>query len=81
MMRPSKRLGALLLMFVMIFCIAGCGTSQENDTQEQPVQNDADTETNTDAKTETDTKAPQTAIRGGKGAVFLPGQTRVTLKR
>ena len=59
MIKLGKRLCALFLMLVMIFCIAGCGTSQENDTQEQPVQNDADTETNTDAKTETDTKAPK----------------------
>lgn len=61
MVRPSKRLGALLLMFVMIFCIAGYGNSQGNDTQEQTVQNDADTETNTDAKTETDTTEQETA--------------------
>ena len=61
MVRPSKRLGALLLMFVMIFCIAGCGNSQGNDAQEQTVQNDADTETNTDAKTETDTTEQETA--------------------
>ena len=61
MVRPSKRLGALLLMFVMIFCIAGCGTSQGNDTSGQTVQNSTSTETSADAKTETDLMEQETA--------------------
>ena len=55
MVKTSKRFGALLLMFVMIFCFAGCGTSQGNDTQEQTAQYSTSIETDADAKTESDT--------------------------
>ncbi len=33
MRRLSKRLGAFLIMLVMMICIAGCGKSQENDKE------------------------------------------------
>ena len=55
MVRANKKPGTLLLMFVMIFCIAGCGNSQGNDTQEQTAQNSTSTETDADTKTESDT--------------------------
>ena len=61
MIKLGKRLCALFLMLVMIFCIAGCGTSQKNDMQEQTTQNSTSTETSTDAKTETDSTERESA--------------------
>ena len=53
-MRASKRLGALLLMLMMIFCIAGCGKSQGNDASEKTAQDSTSTETSKDTKPESD---------------------------
>ena len=54
MSKTYKRLGAFFLMLVMTICIAGCGNSQGNDTQEQTTRNTTSTETSADAKTETE---------------------------
>ncbi len=51
MVKTSKRLCAVFLMLVMI-CIAGCGTSQENNSQEQTIQDSTSTETSADTKVE-----------------------------
>jgi flavodoxin len=61
MVKSGKRLCAFFLMLVMMICIAGCGTSQGNDTQEQTTQNSTSTETSTDAKTETDSTERESA--------------------
>lgn len=63
MVKISKRLVALLLMLVMIFCIVGCGSSQENITQQQATQNSTSTENGFDTKTEADSieKTPSLA--------------------
>ncbi|MBR3243452.1 MAG: hypothetical protein IKF90_12270, partial [Parasporobacterium sp.] len=61
MIKSGKRLCAFFLMLVIMICIAGCGTSQKNDTQEQATQNSASTETNADAKTETDSTEQEAA--------------------
>lgn len=63
MVKISKRLVALLLMLVMIFCIVGCGSSQENITQQQATQNSTSTENDFDTKTEADSieKTPSLA--------------------
>lgn len=61
MIKSGKRLCAFFLMLVIMICIAGCGTSQKNDTQEQATQNSASTETSADAKTETDSTEQEAA--------------------
>lgn len=48
-------------MFVMMICIAGCGTSQKNDTQEQTAQNSTSAETSTDTKAETNSTEQDSA--------------------
>ncbi len=61
MIKSGKRLCAFFLMFVMMICIAGCGTSQKNDTQEQTAQNPTSAETSTDTKAETDSTEQDSA--------------------
>ena len=61
MIKSGKRLCAFFLMFVMMICITGCGTSQKNDTQEQTAQNSTSAETSTDTKAETDSTEQDSA--------------------
>lgn len=61
MIKSGKRLCAFFLMFVMMICIAGCGTSQKNDTQEQTAQNSTSAETSIDTKAETDSTEQDSA--------------------
>ena len=52
MVKTSKRLYAVFLILVMMICIAGCGTSQGNNSQEQTIQDSTSIETSTGTKVE-----------------------------
>ncbi len=52
MVKTSKRLYAVFLILVMMICIAGCGTSQGNNSQAQTIQDSTSTETSTGTKVE-----------------------------
>ena len=52
MNRTVKRLGALVLMMVMVICFAGCGNAQRDNTPEKTAQNSASTEMISEEKTE-----------------------------
>ena len=61
MIKSGKRICAVFLMLVMMICIAGCGTLQENDAQEHATQNSTSAETSTDTKAETDSTEQDSA--------------------